>query len=58
MKRQDRILLSLLLGLALAGGLAWAENLTVLSLSEYHGHLLPDDDGVGGLAACRTLCET
>ena len=55
MKRQGRILLSLLLGLALAGGLAWAENLTVLSLSEYHGHLLPDDDGVGGLAQVATI---
>ena len=57
MKRTARTLLGLLLATALVAGLAWAQNLTVLSLSEYHGNLLADDEGVGGLAQVATIVD-
>ena len=52
-----RFISSLLLALALVAGAAWGQTLTVLSLSEYHGNLQADDDGVGGLAQVATIVD-
>jgi 2',3'-cyclic-nucleotide 2'-phosphodiesterase (5'-nucleotidase family) len=56
MNRTRNLFTSLVIALALVAGVAWGQTLTVLSLSEYHGHL-QDDDGVGGLAQVATIVE-
>ncbi len=55
-KRLPKQLVGLLL-LLLVIGWSLAQSLTVLSLSEQHGHVLPDGDGVGGLAQVATLVD-
>jgi 5'-nucleotidase/UDP-sugar diphosphatase len=57
MNRLDRKLIKLIPALALICSLGWAQELTILSLSEYHGHLLPDGDGIGGLAQVGTIVD-
>ena len=57
MKTLHRIVLTLVLGLTVFCSFGWTQELTVLSLSEYHGHLLPDGDGVGGLAQVGTIVD-
>ncbi len=46
-----------LLATALLLGGVFAHPLTILSLSEQHGRVLADDDGVGGLAQVATLVD-
>ena len=57
MKTLHRIVLTLVLGLTVFCNFGWTQELTVLSLSEYHGHLLPDGDGIGGLAQVGTIVD-